>query len=147
MAKKVSALQTYWQEPSLWSHAVIADDFSALTFPIEGEDTALLETAVQQKLAQAGLILSDLPKLMPFFLRGGWPLEQERQAGAVTVSLRLGEPEEDSDVWLLETVLSTPTAKTTGRQLCESSHYQLLMLYRQNGKCMLMLLNNNKDKL
>lgn len=109
--EKASALQTYWQEPSLWSHAVIADDFSALTFPIEGEDTALLETAVQQKLAQAGLVLSDLPKLMPFFLRGGWPLEQERQAGAVTVSLRLGEPEEDSDVWLLETVLSTATAK------------------------------------
>ncbi|MFF2796927.1 DEAD/DEAH box helicase [Lysinibacillus xylanilyticus] len=109
--EKASAIQTYWQEPSLWSHAVIADDFSALTFPIEGEDTALLETAVQQKLAQAGLVLSDLPKLMPFFLRGGWPLEQERQAGAVTVSLRLGEPEEDSDVWLLETVLSTATAK------------------------------------
>jgi len=109
--EKASAIQTYWQEPSLWSHAVIADDFSALTFPIEDQDTALLETAVQQKLAQAGLVLSDLPKLMPFFLRGGWPLEQERQAGAVTVSLRLGEPEEDSDVWLLETVLSTATAK------------------------------------
>ncbi|MEY9971944.1 SNF2 family DNA or RNA helicase [Lysinibacillus sp. RC46] len=109
--EKASALQTYWQEPSLWSHAVIADDFSALTFSIDGEDTALLETAVQQKLAQTGLVLSDLPKLMPFFLRGGWPLEQERQAGTVTVSLRLGEPEEDSDVWLLETVLSTATAK------------------------------------
>ncbi|MGE7998531.1 DEAD/DEAH box helicase [Lysinibacillus sp. NPDC093190] len=109
--EKASALQTYWQESSLWSYANIADDFSALTFPIDGEDTGLLETAVQQKLAQAGLVLSDLPKLMPFFLRGGWPLEQERQAGAVTVSLRLSEPEEDSDVWLLETVLSTATTK------------------------------------
>ena len=111
LLEKASALQTYWQEPSLWSHAVIADDFSSLTFPLDGVDTALLEIAVQQKLAQAGLILSDLPKLVPFFLRGGWPLEQERQAGAVTVSLRLSEPEEDSDVWLLETVLSTATAK------------------------------------
>ncbi|MEY9977772.1 DEAD/DEAH box helicase [Lysinibacillus sp. RC79] len=109
--EKASALQTYWQESSLWSYANIADDFSALTFPIDGEDTGLLETAVQQKLAQAGLVLSDLPKLIPFFLRGGWPLEQERQAGAVTVSLRLSEPEEDSDVWLLETVLSTATTK------------------------------------
>lgn len=111
LLEKASALQTYWQEPSLWSHAVIADDFSTLTFPLDGVDTALLETAVQQKLAQAGLVLSDLPKLTPFFLRGGWPLEQERQAGAVTVSLRLSEPEEDSEVWLLETVLSTATAK------------------------------------
>lgn len=109
--KKVYALQAYWQEPSLWSHAVIADDFSSLTFPIDHIDSALLETAVQQKLSQVGLILADLPKLLPFFLRGGWPLDQARQAGAVSVSLRLSEPEEDADVWLLETVLSTATAK------------------------------------
>ncbi|MFW7189845.1 MULTISPECIES: DEAD/DEAH box helicase [Lysinibacillus] len=109
--KKVYALQAYWQEPSLWSHAVIADDFSSLTFPIDHIDSALLETAVQQKLSQVGLILTDLPKLLPFFLRGGWPLDQARQAGAVSVSLRLSEPEEDADVWLLETVLSTATTK------------------------------------
>lgn len=108
---KVYALQAYWQEPSLWSHAVIADDFSSLTFPIDHIDSALLETAVQQKLSQVGLILADLPKLLPFFLRGGWPLDQARQAGAVSVSLRLSEPEEDADVWLLETVLSTATTK------------------------------------
>ncbi len=111
LLEKVSALQLYWQEPILWSNAVIADDFSSLTFSIDDIDTALLEKAVQQKLAHAGLLLSDLPKLMPFFLRGGWPLEQERQAGAVTVSLRLSEPKEDSDDWLLETVLSTATSK------------------------------------
>lgn len=109
--KKVYALQAYWQEPSLWSHAVIADDFSSLTFPIDHIDSALLETAVQQKLSQVGLILADLPKLLPFFLRGGWPLDQARQAGAVSVSLRLSEPEEDADVWLLETVLSNATTK------------------------------------
>ncbi|MEY2365321.1 DEAD/DEAH box helicase [Lysinibacillus capsici] len=109
--KKVYALQAYWQEPALWSHAVIADDFSSLTFPIDHIDSALLETAVQQKLSQVGLILADLPKLLPFFLRGGWPLDQARQAGTVSVSLRLSEPEEDADVWLLETVLSTATTK------------------------------------
>ncbi len=108
---KVLALQDYWQEPSLWSHAVIAEDFSSLSFPIDDIDSALLEMAVQQKLSQVGLILSDLTKLLPFFLRGGWPLDQARQIGAITVSLRLSEPEEDSDVWLLETVLSTPTTK------------------------------------
>lgn len=104
-------MQAYWQEPKLWSYADIADDFSALTFSIAGIDTALLEIAVQQKLNQAGLVLADVPKLMPFFQRGGWPLEQNRQAGAITVSLRLSEPEEDADVWLLETVLSTATTK------------------------------------
>ncbi|HBT73185.1 MAG TPA: ATP-dependent helicase [Lysinibacillus sp.] len=108
---KVLALQEYWQEPSLWSHAVIAEDFSSLTFPIAHVDTALLEIAVQQKLSQVGLILADLPKLLPFFLRGGWPLDQARQAGAVSVSLRLSEPEDEADVWLLETVLSTATTK------------------------------------
>ena len=110
--KQVQLLQQYWQEPTLWSHAVIADDFSSLSFSIEGVDTTLLEIAVQQKLAHAGLVVADVPKLLPFFLRGGWPLEKDRQAGAVTVSLRLSEPEEDSDVWLLETVLSTATTKT-----------------------------------
>ncbi len=59
----------------------------------------------------AGLLLSDLPKLLPFFMRGGWPIEQDRQTGTVMASLRLSEPEEDSDVWLLETVLSTATTK------------------------------------
>ncbi|MEK3729864.1 DEAD/DEAH box helicase [Lysinibacillus sp. FSL W8-0953] len=108
---KVLALQEYWQEPSLWSYAVIAEDFSSLTFPINHVDTALLEIAVQQKLSQVGLILADLPKLLPFFLRGGWPLDQARQAGAVSVSLRLSEPEDEADVWLLETVLSTATTK------------------------------------
>lgn len=110
--KQVQLLQQYWQEPTLWSHAVIADDFSSLSFSIEGVDTTLLEIAVQQKLAHAGLVVADVPKLLPFFLRGGWPLEKDRQAGVVTVSLRLSEPEEDSDVWLLETVLSTATTKT-----------------------------------
>ncbi len=111
MIEQAQKLQQYWQEPSLWSHAVIADDFSSLSFTIEGEDTELLEIAVQQKLAHAGLLVSDVPKLLPFFERGGWPLEQDRQAGAVTVSLRLSEPEEDSEVWLLETVLSTVSTK------------------------------------
>jgi len=111
MIEQAQNLQQYWQDPLLWSHAVIADDFSSLSFSIESEDSALLEVAVQQKLAHAGLLVSDVPKLLPFFLRGGWPLEQDRQAGAVTVSLRLSEPKEDSDVWLLETVLSTASTK------------------------------------
>ena len=37
-----------------------------IKFPIDHIDSALLETAVQQKLSQVGLILADLPKLLPF---------------------------------------------------------------------------------
>ena len=110
--ERAVTLQTVWQEPTLWEHAVIADDFSSLTFAIDNVDQGLLETAVSQKLHAAGLIYSDLPKLLPFFARGGWPLEQDRQAGTVKVSLRLSEPEPESDTWLLETVLSTATTKT-----------------------------------
>ena len=112
LLERVVTLQQHWQDPSLWEHAVIADDFSSLSFDIENIDNDLLETAVLQKLMSAGLLISDLPKLLPFFKRGGWPLEQDRQTGTVKVSLRLSEPEPDSDVWLLETVLSSATTKT-----------------------------------
>ena len=120
---------------------MIADDFSSLTFPIDHIDSALLETAVQQKLSQVGLILTDLPKLLPFFLRGGWPLDQARQAGAVSVSLRLSEPEEDADVWLLETVLSTATTKTTGHLLFVNIPYLLKKHYLQSGECLRLKLS------
>ncbi|MFJ7736061.1 DEAD/DEAH box helicase [Lysinibacillus sp. NPDC097287] len=112
LLERVATLQRYWQEPSLWEHAIIADDFSSLTFELEDIDHVLLDTAVSQKLMSAGLFISDIPKLLPFFSRGGWPLEQDRQSGTVKVSLRLSEPEPDSDVWLLETVLSSATTKT-----------------------------------
>lgn len=110
--ERVLMLQSHWHDPSLWKQAVIADDFSSLTFAIDHIDHDLLETAVSQKLGSAGLVYADLPKLLPFFERGGWPLEQDRQAGSVKVSLRLSEPEPESDTWLLETVLSTATSKT-----------------------------------
>ncbi|MEG0259393.1 MAG: DEAD/DEAH box helicase [Lysinibacillus sp.] len=109
--EKAIALQYIWQEPDLWEHAVIEDDLSALHFPLEDIDVTMLETAVAQKLNGAGLYIADIPKLLPFFKRGGWPLEQDRQAGTVKVSLRLSEPDENEDEWLLETVLSSATTK------------------------------------
>ena len=102
------SLQAWWMNPRLWEHAVL--DESTLTFAlpdVNGKASTLLQLAVVQKLASAGLGLNDLPVLLPFFLRGGWPLQQERNVGEVNVSLRLSEPEESTEVWLLETVLSS----------------------------------------
>ena len=71
-----------------------------------------LTTAIYQKLAKRGLQLSDVPSLIPFFKEGGWPLQQDRTVGHLKVALRLNEPEEDSEEWLLETViLSSSSSK------------------------------------
>ncbi|GLC87903.1 DEAD/DEAH box helicase [Lysinibacillus piscis] len=107
--EKIMALQPFWQHEELWSYATVTEH--SLSFTIDDVDTALLTIAVQQKLAHVGLLPTDLPKLLPFFQHGGWPLAQDRSEGAITTSLRLSEPEEDTNVWLLETVLSTPTTK------------------------------------
>ncbi len=71
-----------------------------------------LTTAIYQKLANRGLQLSDVPSLIPFFKEGGWPLQPDRTVGHLKVALRLNEPEEDSEEWLLETViLSSSSSK------------------------------------
>lgn len=101
-------LQEWWMSGRLWQYAVVGESDVSFKLPgVADEERAILEVAVMQKLATAGLNISDLPVLMPFFERGGWPLQQQRNAGEVLVSLRLSEPEELDEVWLLETVLSS----------------------------------------
>ena len=67
----------------------------------------LLNTATNQKLLFAGLTSDDIPDLLPFFKEGGWPLNNERRVGDVRVALRLSEPEDTAEEWLLETVISS----------------------------------------
>lgn len=101
-------LQTWWTNGAVWTYATIGE--SDITFKLPGvSDDArqLLERAVKQKIVAAGLGLQDLPLLIPFFERGGWPLQQHRTAGDVQVSIRLSEPAELDEVWLLETVLNS----------------------------------------
>lgn len=93
-----------WQDNTLWQQAVLTED--GLSFGSSGTD--LLAEAVTQRLAKAGLTLDDVPPLLPYFLNGGWPLQTERIAGNIQVALRLSEPLENEDDWVLETVLLAP---------------------------------------
>ena len=74
-------------------------------------------------------------------------MDQARQAGAVSVSLRLSEPEEDADVWLLETVLSTATTKTTGHLLFVNIPYLLKKHYLQSGECLRLKLSKEQQQI
>ncbi|CAM5191949.1 SNF2 family DNA or RNA helicase OS=Ureibacillus acetophenoni OX=614649 GN=SAMN05877842_10194 PE=4 SV=1 [Ureibacillus acetophenoni] len=67
----------------------------------------LLNIATKQKLVYAGLTSVDIPALLPFFKDGGWPLNNERTIGDVKVALRLSEPVDAAEEWLLETVISS----------------------------------------
>ncbi|WP_431029094.1 DEAD/DEAH box helicase [Lysinibacillus sp. LZ02] len=97
---------TYWQDDALWQHAHVIED--KLTFDVE--HAAILEQAVTQQLTKAGLTVADVPALLPYFQNGGWPLQTERMAGNVQVALRLSEPVEQEEDWVLETVLLSPTS-------------------------------------
>lgn len=101
-------LQVWWMNSRLWEYAVIGEQSLSFKLPgVADEARTLLEIAVMQKLSAAGLHAKDLAVLLPFFERGGWPLQQERRTGNVQISLRLSEPAEFEEVWMLETVLSS----------------------------------------
>lgn len=116
LLENLYAVQPLWNSPSLWDVAEVSEDETgpSLKMHLEGDPLRkeLLTTALYQKLGQNGLPLSDVPSLLPFFKEGGWPLQQDRSIGHLTVALRLNEPEDSSDDWVLETViLSSASAK------------------------------------
>ncbi|WP_336046113.1 DEAD/DEAH box helicase [Solibacillus ferritrahens] len=92
-----------WSDPALWQQATVtAEDFS---FPNE-----LLQYAVEQKLMDAGLTKEDTLALIPFFQSGGWPMQTSHVFDGVKMALRLREPEENEENWILETVLISPSS-------------------------------------
>ena len=97
----------YWTSAELWKTAQITKD--ELTFT--GDIDHIVGNAVLHKLSAAGLQMNQIESLLPFFANGGWPLQTEKQIGGVNVALRLSEPEEMSDLWVLETILIPPTGK------------------------------------
>ncbi|MBD8025437.1 DEAD/DEAH box helicase [Ureibacillus sp. Re31] len=123
------AIQLLWNNSALWDYVVLTEQDSnekMISFQLPesfkedeyvkniygqledislSECESILTTAVQQKLAYAGLSTNDIPSLLPFFSNGGWPLNKDRSIGDIKVALRLREPEESSSEWLLETVL------------------------------------------
>ena len=58
----------------------------------------------------AGLSKEDALALIPFFQNGGWPMQTSHVFDGVKVALRLSEPEENEENWLLETVLISANA-------------------------------------
>lgn len=96
----------YWTSEKLWQHAELTEDGFKFTM----DQAELLTEATGQKLAEAGIGPADVLTLIPFFQNGGWPLQTERTVDGVKVSLRLSEPEETEEKWLLETVLTSPSS-------------------------------------
>ena len=88
-----------WSSTSLWERAEVTED--GFTFSNE-----LIQNAVEQKLAATGMTKADAVSLIPFFKNGGWPMQGSRSLDGVKVSLRLSEPEENAENWLLETILT-----------------------------------------
>lgn len=99
---------THWFDEQLWSKISID---SSINFDFETNDQValLLNTSIATKLAEAGLNFTDIPSLLPFFRNGGWPITKKTVADEVIVGLRLREPEEGYDQWVLETVLRSTT--------------------------------------
>ncbi|MER2029867.1 MAG: DEAD/DEAH box helicase, partial [Solibacillus sp.] len=92
-----------WNDPKLWQQVTVTDEGFSFT-------NSLLQHAVEQKLMDAGLSKDDTLALIPFFQNGGWPIQTSHVFDGVKVALRLSEPEENEENWLLETVLISPNA-------------------------------------
>lgn len=88
-----------WNAPTLWQHAHVLED--GFTF-----NNPLLQHAAEQKLANAGLSKTDALSLIPYFQNGGWPMQSSRSFDGVKMAMRLSEPEENQEHWILETVLT-----------------------------------------
>lgn len=88
-----------WNAPTLWQRATLTEDSFSLGHP-------LLQQAAEQKLANAGLSKVEALSLIPFFQNGGWPMQTSRSFDGVKMALRLSEPEEKQQNWILETVLT-----------------------------------------
>lgn len=97
---------TMWSAPTLWNDIEFEEGSLVLTTEeVTPAAKVMLTSAIQQKLYGAGLTLSDIPTLLPFFKQGGWPLQAQSGHADIIVALRLSEPESFSDEWLLETVV------------------------------------------
>lgn len=98
----------HWFDEQLWSNISFATDM-IFDFETTEQVDILLKTSILMKLGEAGLTIADIPPLLPFFRNGGWPITTKSVDDEVIVGLRLREPEEGYDEWILETVLRSTT--------------------------------------
>ncbi|TQR21190.1 DEAD/DEAH box helicase [Psychrobacillus vulpis] len=94
-----------WSNADLWSLLKLDDNTIQVDAPLDENGKAIVANAVKQKLFQSGLTMEDAVSLVPFFKQGGWPIKSQATHPSLLVALRLSEPEEFEDTWLLETVV------------------------------------------
>lgn len=99
---------SHWFDTQLWSKITLSDTIQ-FDFETNEQIEKLLLASISTKLIEAGLNFGDLPALLPFFRNGGWPITKKTVEDEVVVALRLREPEEGFDEWILETVLRSST--------------------------------------
>lgn len=107
-----SNASTHWYSKDLWNHIKVGKEEITLDLPIDEKTEQLLQMALIQKLMEAGLTIHDLPTLLPFFRNGGWPIKSKTVDDEIFIGLRLREPAEDSDEWILETVIRNKKSGT-----------------------------------
>lgn len=96
---------TYWYSKDLWNHIKMSKENFTIELPIDDLTKKLMQMALTQKLIEAGLTFNDLPTLLPFFRNGGWPIQSKTVDDEIYIGLRLREPTENQDEWILETVI------------------------------------------
>ena len=92
---------TVWDKGTFWQQVQIKDD--ELQFNTEYGD--ILQKAIEQKLSSRGIDSAQINTLLPYFQQGGWPITADHSLDGIQVALRLSEPDETSEEWLLETVV------------------------------------------
>lgn len=107
LLEKFQQLVPQWTNSTLWQSA----SFHEQILQFAHDEECILATAATQKLVSNGVQLDQLEELVPFFINGGWPLQTEHNADGLKVALRLSEPDETSQQWLLETILITSTER------------------------------------
>lgn len=115
----ITEAASIWNRTDLWEHVEFDVNSLFVTASQDEAVTSIVETALLQKARQAAFSYDDLVSLQDYFKNGGWPIHKVKQHPDIHVALRLMEPEDPSDDWILETVVRgvrsssywTPAAK------------------------------------
>jgi len=115
------AAATVWDKGTFWQQVEVKNN--ELQFNIEYGD--LIQKAVIQKLTSRGIESAQMNALLPYFQQGGWPITTDHSLDGIQVALRLSEPDDTSDEWLLETVVMN---KKTGSIWTPASKKRALLI-------------------
>lgn len=94
-----------WKHPDLWDSITFEPHSLVVAASDQEAVTTTLETAILQKARQAAFSYDDLVSLADHFKAGGWPIKKVQAHPEIHVALRLMEPDDMTDEWILETVV------------------------------------------